>query len=140
MASISDKIEAEFENIRITIDEIKKIEDVHKLSVIELGGLATFIHNFYNGVENILKQVLKYKNISVPGSSTWHKDLVSIASSNKILTETTFNELQNFLFFRHFFIHGYAIKLDPEQLLPLVESAETTFEAFKNEIEAFLKN
>jgi hypothetical protein len=109
------------------------------LSSIELSGLAVFIHNFYNGVENILKQVLKHKNIPLPSGLSWHKDLVSIAASNKILSEKTFASLQNFLSFRHFFIHGYAVKLDPEQLVPLVESAEVTFEAFKKEIESLIR-
>ena len=138
MASISEKVDAEFENIIQTLNEIKKIKDVHKLSSIELGGLAAFIHNFYNGVENILKQILKYKNVPIPNSPSWHKDLVSIASSNNILSEKTFLSLQNFISFRHFFIHGYAVKLDPEQLVPLVESAESTFKDFNKEILSYI--
>lgn len=139
MASINEKVDVEFKNIRITLEEINKIDDIRKLSTIELGGLATFLHNFYNGIENIIKQVLKHSNISIPNSSTWHKDLVTLAYTNNILTEKTFKDLQNFLFFRHFFIHGYAIHLDPEQLLPLVESSDKTFNLFIDEINSFLQ-
>jgi hypothetical protein len=37
-------------------------------TVIELAAIATFLHNIYNGLENILKQILISKDIMVPKS------------------------------------------------------------------------
>jgi len=37
-----------------------------KKPVIELAAIATFPHNFYNGVENILKQSLKARAVDIP--------------------------------------------------------------------------
>ena len=53
MAKLSEKIQAELDNIIQVLAEINKIKDKKK-STAELAGLATFLHNFYSGIENIL--------------------------------------------------------------------------------------
>ena len=58
MAKVHEQVEAEFENIERTITDIPNLESLPKLSRLELAGLATLIHNFYNGIENILKKPL----------------------------------------------------------------------------------
>ena len=56
--------EAEFENIESSLAELFKVIDEANgaFSTGDLAAIATFIHNFYNGIENILKRILIQKN------------------------------------------------------------------------------
>jgi hypothetical protein len=54
MADMKEKVEAEYENITRLLDEMPDKERLPYLSFLELAGVATLLHNFYNGVENIL--------------------------------------------------------------------------------------
>ena len=58
MASLATKLEAEFENIEKLINELPEYKRLPYLSFLELAGVATLIHNFYNGIENILKPII----------------------------------------------------------------------------------
>ncbi len=93
MANLREKVDVELENISSVLAELKKIEDKPDKTVAELAGMGTFLHNFYTGIENILKQILGAKGISVPMSSSWHRDLLIRASEEKIITETTRRQL-----------------------------------------------
>ena len=59
MAELKAKIEAEFENIDKVMNELTGPEDLRNLSALELAGLSALLHNFYLGMENILKQIIK---------------------------------------------------------------------------------
>ena len=48
---------------------------ISQLSKLELTGLATLIQNFYNGIENIVKQVFQLKSIIISTGSSWHQEL-----------------------------------------------------------------
>jgi hypothetical protein len=60
MSKVHEQIEAEFENIERTPKEIPESEFLPGLSNLELAGIAALIHSFYNGIENILKQLIAY--------------------------------------------------------------------------------
>lgn len=51
-------VEAELENIQRIVLELSDLDSLLRLSSLELAGVAAHLHNFYNGVENILKQVM----------------------------------------------------------------------------------
>lgn len=57
---LKEYCEAEFENIDFVTSELLSVvkSKKTKYSTPELAAIATFIHNFYNGVENMLKRVL----------------------------------------------------------------------------------
>jgi len=66
MAKVHEQVEAEFENIERTLTEVSKSESLPNLSNLELAGLAAPIHNFYNGIENILKQLITAAGKKLP--------------------------------------------------------------------------
>lgn len=56
---LKEYCEAEFENIDAVVSELFSVVKTEKseYSTAELAAIATFIHNFYNGIENTLKRV-----------------------------------------------------------------------------------
>ena len=69
MASLQDKINLDIENIDRVFAELPQHEVLHRLSMLELAGVVTLLHNFYNGIENILKRILIMPVASEPHSS-----------------------------------------------------------------------
>ncbi|MBI5700839.1 hypothetical protein HZC34_03205 [Candidatus Saganbacteria bacterium] len=130
---IKEYCEAEFENIDATLAEIAVIYKLGRFdySTGELAAFATFIHNFYNGIENILKRLLALKKIKAKEGVSWHKDLLKASVEADILSPDLCATLAEYLSFRHFFIHGYGFALKWEALKPLVTNIDQTLRNFK---------
>ena len=139
MAKVREQVEAELENIEHVVRELSGNASVTNLSPLELAGVGALIHNFYNGIENILKQIVISYDKELPHNSSWHRDLVDIATSNNIISESTAKELRRYLAFRHFFSHGYSFDLDKERIVPLVKDIQGILVFFKNDINKALK-
>jgi len=129
------RIEAEYEAIEKVLAGLPKKNTLPDLSQLELAGAAAFLHNFYNGIENILKQLFLSKNLKVPEGASWHRDLLLSAVSEQLITEVISEDLRAFLAFRHYFSHAYALDLSPEKMLPLIGVASACFTAFKAEVD-----
>ena len=134
MASLSQRIKVELDNISQVLTEIERIKGKENKATVELAGIATFIHNFYNGIENILNQILREKNITIPKTESWHKSLLALSIENEIITKHSRDALSEYLAFRHFFSHAYALELYPDRMESLVTDASSVFEKFKSEI------
>ena len=97
--------------------------------LIELG------YNIYNGIENILKQILLERSIEIPQSDSWHKDLLNLSASMGIISEKLSDELYAYLTFRHFFVHAYGFMLDEDQLEDLAINIPDVWAKFLSGIE-----
>ena len=135
MASCRENIDAECENIQNVLEQLPSHESLHGLSVLELAGVSTFLHNFFNGVENVLKQIFKERGILLPTGASWHRELLNTARSEGIISGSVMDVLTPYLAFRHFFTHGYSIDLDPEKLESLVCDADSVYSSFKESID-----
>lgn len=105
------------------------------LSKLEIAGVAAMLHNFYNGIENVLKQVFRSKATPIPVGESWHRDLLMAAAEKAILSRQLVDDLKPYLAFRHFFSHGYALDLVPQRMEPLVKHAGPVFNRFKREVQ-----
>ena len=137
---LKEYCEAEFEKIETVKSELWPIVRSEKAeySIAELAAIAIFIHNIYNGIENILKRVLLAKKIEVDDTHTWHKDLLKTSSDIGIISNDLYVTLSEYLSFRHFFVHAYSFTLKWEELKPLVDGIEGTLEKFKAAVYYFI--
>jgi uncharacterized protein YutE (UPF0331/DUF86 family) len=117
---LKSEIQAELGKIQKVTDEIgslyNKIKDKTP-SLFELSAMATFLHNFYSGIENIMKRIATSLDNDVPSGTSWHTDLLKRMSIDiagireNVFSEDTVNELTDYLSFRHMFIHSYGFEL-----------------------------
>lgn len=133
MADYRERIEAEYEAIEKTLNSLPKIR-LSQLSELELAGISVLLSNFYNGVENILKQIFKNKSLQLPEGPTWHQNLVVRAVAEDIISKDFADKIKEYMSFRHVVSHGYAFNLKPEKLQELTDKVLCVFEEFKAEI------
>jgi len=108
------------------------------MEMVVLVGIGAYINNVYNGIENILKQLLLSKNIKLDRSPSWHKDLLEISCRQGIIDGYTINKIGKYMFFRHFFTHSYGFLIDEKKLMPLIESIERDYFDFKTQVDKFI--
>ena len=135
MSELRERVQIEFANLERILGEFPKIEVLPTLSTLEIAGVAALLHNFYNGVEKVLKQIVQARGLEIPPSDSWHRDLVNLASSEQIVCEATAAGLRQYLAFRHFFTHGYAVDLELERMQPLIEGVKDIYGRFRHDIE-----
>ncbi len=133
--------EAEFENIDLVVTELFNVVKAGKsdYTTVELAAIATFLHNSYNGIENILKRVLLSKQIRTKETPTWHKDLLKAAFNAGVISVDLYEAVSSYLSFRHFFVHAYSFTLNWDELKPLVSNLSDTLTRFKTAINACLE-
>jgi len=130
MAKLHERIEAEMENIQEVIKRIPSAAKLSSLNELELAGVATLLHNYYNGIENVVKQIVASKTVNIPQGQNWHRNLLDLALKHNVINKTVWASLKQFLAFRHFFSHAYAFYLEPERMRPLVQLAPKVFAGF----------
>jgi hypothetical protein len=128
------RIEAEYEAIENTLSALPD-RPLSALTQLEIAGVAALLHNFYNGIENILKQCFQGKSFPIPQGESWHRDLLLAAGERNILSDLLLNRLKPYLAFRHYFSHAYAVDLFPERMEPLLKDTAALFNEFKKRID-----
>lgn len=137
MVDITRQVAAEKENVEKALVNLRDAMGRREKSVVELAAIATFIHNIYNGIENILKQVLKAKGTEIPKSDTWHKDLLNLSVSLGIIPEKLSDDLYEYLTFRHFFVHAYGFMLEEAHLENLANNITNVWLQFLSVINKY---
>jgi hypothetical protein len=138
MVDIRIRLQAEMQNIETVLAQLPGADKLTAISALELAGVAALLHSFYNGIENVLKQVAIEKSLPISDGATWHRDLLNAAVSARILSMETKNALVDYLAFRHFFSHGYAMDLEPDRLEPLVTNVSRVYSDFKKDLKRAL--
>ena len=99
-----------------------------------------FLHNIYNGIENVLKQTLKLKSIQIPRAENWHKDLLNLSVSNEVISDSLSDELYEYLTFRHFFVHAYGFMLEEAPMEVLADNIPRIWQRFMADIDSSLRH
>lgn len=109
---------------------------------VEIAAVATVLHSFYNGLENIFMTVAKGIDESVPSGGQSHRDLLLQVSRKSGLRETlikkeTANKLGEYLGFRHFYRHSYSFVIDWQELKKLVDALDQVWLEVRTQINDF---
>lgn len=109
---------------------------------VEIAAVATVLHSFYNGVENIFASVAKGIDGSVPSGAQSHRDLLLQVSRkteqrDSLISKETAKRLSEYLGFRHFYRHSYSFLIDWEELNKLVVPLDSVWLQTKNEFYSF---
>ena len=113
---------------------------------MEIRTSASILHDFYSGIERIFEKIAIVIDKNLPKGETSHIDLLIQMTKPygnirpKIITETLFEKLKEYLKFRHLFRHIYGFELKWDRIKPLCLKMENILEELNNEIDKFLKN
>ncbi|MGB7533480.1 MAG: hypothetical protein WA977_10985 [Halobacteriota archaeon] len=140
MDDLLREVQAEKEYILDTLRALNEALQRKEKTAVELAAVSTFLQNTYNGIENILKRILKFKGISIPVSESWHKGLIDLSVDNQIISLELSKRLDEYRAFRHFSIHGYGVLLDKEKLMPLATNLPDLWKDFECEVDTFMKS
>lgn len=138
MDDLLEDIAAETERLNATLKALERTLRRKRRTFVELAAIATCLHNAYSGIENLLKLILKYLNVPLPESSTFHKDLLALAVEQEIIPQHLLEALDEYRAFRHFFVHGYGILLQEAPLQPLAENLPEVWNRFECALDAFV--
>lgn len=142
------KVSKEMERIDKVVDHIDDVlsmvivtpED-HKMIIIE--SLALNMHDFYTGCEKVFKEIAKTIDRALPSGADWHRSLidqmnVAIPSTRPaILSDETYELLDEYLGFRHIVRSVYAFNLDQNRVLELASGVRKAFEAMTSDVDRF---
>ena len=114
-SKLKAKILFEVSQIEKLLNESKPLLDLCKLKYpdfIEMSAAALLLHSFYNGIENLVIQILKDYNEELPKGNKWHIELFDRAfelkGDRKQIVRIELQEsLEEYLRFRHFIRHSY---------------------------------
>jgi len=135
MVDLPRRIAAERENVEKTLADLAEALARQEKQTVELAAIGAFLHNFYSGIENILKQISRDRGTVIPDGPSWHKDLLDAAATAGIVSQSVADDLYEYLAFRHFFVHAYTFMLNEEDLLPLANNAPQVWCRFIDAVE-----
>ncbi|MBI5639475.1 MAG: hypothetical protein HZA17_03520 [Nitrospirae bacterium] len=104
---------------------------------------ASFMADFYMGVEKIFRTIAEELNGGVPRGDGWHKRLLHSMSLEvkgirpPVISNILYAELLKFLGFRHVVRQAYGFQLDEKKLEELEGIFVMTWTRFSREIKKF---
>ncbi len=113
--------------------------------LVEITALASVLHSFYTGIENIFRCIAEDVDREIPSGAQWHRELLNQMKSSRenrqaVLTASLVLGLSDYLSFRHFYRHGYSFFLDWKNLEKLITSLPTVWIGLKQELMSFLED
>jgi hypothetical protein len=146
---ISAQVAIEFKSIEETIraiDDILKRASSGKVHPSDATAGATYLSQCYNGIENILKRLVRFFEATLPDGPNWHADLLMMFCDNRetetpvprLLDDDLFLKLTSLRKFRHVVFHGYSIKFEWEPVKENLHSIAGVVRSFKERLDKVL--
>ncbi len=140
-------------HVSVEREQLNRLVEVHRPvldkcdsvapSNIELSAMASMLHSFYTGIENIFKRIALETDGCLPSSSTWHRDLLDTMTRRtedrpEVVSEALRESLREYLEFRHVFRQAYSFELRWDKMSRLVLDCEKTLRQLEEELDTFL--
>jgi len=114
-------------------------------NTVEIAAVASVIHSFYNGLENIFLSIAKQIDGQVPSGGESHRKVLTQMTRanrkrNSVLSKETATILEDYLAFRHFYRHSYTFIIDWNKLRELVIPLDQNWSQIKAELQKFSTN
>ena len=106
--------------------------------------IGYFMHNFYNGCENIFRTIARFFENDLSADS-WHKDLLRRMTFEiegfrpRVISEQLYLLLDDFRGFRHKFRYTYSFELDWEREKVVARKFTKTWELMQDEIQLLIQ-
>jgi len=145
---LREEISIELENIETILQELSDLRDDvagREPTVREKTAAASFLAQFYSGVENILKRISSFYSIDLPVGDTWHIDLFrrfclpAYKPLPGLFDESLALSMGPFRKFRHVVYHGYGFQLDWDRMREGIEAVNDVFLKFRIRLNEYLK-
>ncbi len=119
--------------------EVRAKFDPQRKDYLTEPAMGTYLMNFYNGIENVLKRITKKYYLAMPKGESWHKELLALSLNPPPDKIAVFNQniverLHPYRNFRHRFVSGYGFQIKGEKMLDLVDNIESLWVDIKKAI------
>lgn len=137
-----ENIQLELDSLNIIFNDIIRFPNKsnEKINNYDKSAIALMLSQFYNGLENIFKRVLKFHNINIKNSENYHIEIID-SFNNMALEKYSFEfsaEILNTITilrrFRHYVFHGYSFNLEWNKLKIANDTISIIFPKFQNEL------
>lgn len=145
---LQEEITLELDWLQTTVNEVlslgKEIGNAEP-TIREKTAAAAFLSQFYNGLENILKRICRFHEVSLPHGDTWHIDLFQYFCNPprqplpEFFDRSLAHELIPFRKFRHVFHHGYSFQLDWKPIKEGIGGIDCLFKKLRKKIIDYLE-
>jgi hypothetical protein len=111
--------------------------------LVDATAMASVLHSFYNGVENIFLAIAKGIDRYVPSGDRWHQELLTLMTEGtpnrrQVISAEMEQRLADYLGFRHFYRHSYSFLLEWSKMVDLVIPLSDVWSQLKGELQAFI--
>ena len=143
---LREAIAVELENIHRLKVEMDLVTGKKQRSEPEFSrSVGSILHDFYCGIEKILKRIAVAVDGNLPADAQWHKSLLMQMAENvpgkrdAVLSGDLAAGLKNYLTFRHLFRNIYGFNLKWEQEEELCKNLPEICSQLEAEVHAFIE-
>ncbi len=144
----AERIRRELEELEQVVTRVRRAVEATEGDSVDSDlywdAIALNLHDFYTGVERLLRHIAAQVDGHLPEGSEWHRELLRQMATQlprirpAVFSNATIKRLDEYLRFRHVVRNVYAFALDPQRIRPLVEALEGDFAQVKDELAIFI--
>ena len=144
----AERIRRELEELEQVVTRVRRAVEATEGDSVDSDlywdAIALNLHDFYTGVERLLRHIAAQVDGHLPEGSEWQRELLRQMATQlprvrpAVFSTATIKRLDEYLRFRHVVRNVYAFALDPQRIRPLVEALEGDFAQVKDELAIFI--
>ena len=144
----AERIRSELVNIEGVVARVRRAMEASAEDAVDSDlywdAVALNLHDFYTGLERVLRHIATEVDGHLPTGGEWHQELLRQMAiplpriRPAIFSNETIKRLDEYLRFRHVVRHVYAFEFDPQRIKPLAEALTGDFAQVKGELAVFI--